>query len=66
MITFDCSPFEPCIVITLTASLGGIVTASRELPPLSLKSRILSAKTIESPPTSLDKLLTMSMNCSMS
>ena len=64
--TFDCSPLEPCIVMTLTASLGGIVTASSVLPLLSLRFLILSARIIGSPPTSLDKDLMMSIVCSMS
>ena len=42
------------------------MTASTELPPLSLKSRILSAKIIESPPTSFERFLTISIICSIS
>ncbi len=64
--TLASSPLALCIVITLTASLGGTVMASRESELRSLRSRILSASTIASPPTSAASALMMSTNCSTS
>ncbi len=61
--TFDSSPFDLCIDITLTASPCGTGSASMELL-LLLIARILSAITTGSPPNSIAKSLTIPMTCS--
>ena len=64
--TLASRPLALWIVITLTASPGGMVMASRAPGLRSLRSRILSARTIASPPTSAASDLMTSMICSTS
>ena len=64
--TFASSPFALWMVITLTASPGGTVTASKASEPRSRRWRTLSARTIGSPPTSVDMARMTSTICSTS
>ena len=64
--TLASRPLDPCIVIILTASDGGIVIASMVEDSFSRSCLILSAITIASPPNSELNEETNSMNCSTS
>ena len=64
--TLDSRPFDPWIVITLTASESGTFTASVLFLSPSLSLRTLSAITLQSPPRSIASMLTSWINCSAS
>ena len=64
--TFASRPFALWMVITLTASLGGTVSASKAFELFSRRSRTRSARTIGSPPTSMERERMTSTTCSTS